>query len=101
MTIWDYEDTVKELLCYYMKLKVEFERRNFKFNYSKKIDFIWLLDNQYYDETYKPFKKHHNDKYLLQCFYNLQEKYDRVQRDFDFYTYAMLERFVRQKWSLK
>lgn len=29
-----------------------------------------------------PFPNHHNNRYLLQCFYNLQEKYDRGQKDF-------------------
>ena len=29
-----------------------------------------------------PFPEHHTDRYLLQCFYNLQEKYDRGQKDF-------------------
>ena len=27
-----------------------------------------------------PFPEHHNDRYLRQCFYNLQEKYDRGQK---------------------
>lgn len=29
-----------------------------------------------------PFPKHHNYRYFLQCFYNLQEKYDRKQKNF-------------------
>lgn len=29
-----------------------------------------------------PFPDHHNNRYLLQCFYNLQEKFDRGQKDF-------------------
>lgn len=41
-----------------------------------------------------PFKNHHNFRYLQQCFYNLQEKYDRGQKDFDYNTYWKLERFV-------
>ena len=28
------------------------------------------------------FERHHTRRYLLQCFYNLQEKYDRGQKDF-------------------
>ena len=35
-----------------------------------------------YLEVNDPFPNHHNNRYLLQCFYNLQEKYDRGQKDF-------------------
>ena len=41
-------------------------------------------------EYYNPFKNHHNDRYLTQCFFNLQEKYDRGQKDFDKKTYKEL-----------
>ena len=40
------------------------------------------------------FAKHHTDRYLLQCFYNLQEKYDRGQKDFSKEQYEKLEQFV-------
>lgn len=30
----------------------------------------------------KLFRNHHTHRYFLQCFYNLQEKYDRGQKDF-------------------
>lgn len=44
---------------------------------------------------YKPvFKNHHTDRYLMQCFYNLQEKYDRGQKDFSQIEYKKLERFI-------
>ena len=45
----------------------------------------------------KPFPNHHNNRYLLQCFYNLQEKYDRGQKDFDKERYERLEEFVRNE----
>ena len=63
----------------------------------------WKNYEEYFkDETfevyelyeYKPFKNHHNDRYLLQNFYNLQEKYDRGQKDFDIETYKELVMFV-------
>lgn len=41
-----------------------------------------------------PFPEHHNDRYLMQCFYNLQEKYDRGQKDFDSKTYDRLYEFI-------
>ena len=40
------------------------------------------------------FSNHHNQRYLMQCFYNLQEKYDRGQKDFNEETYEKLVRFV-------
>lgn len=40
------------------------------------------------------FKNHHTYRYLLQCFYNLQEKYDRGQKDFTEENYKKLENFV-------
>lgn len=36
------------------------------------------------------FKYHHTNQYLKQCFYNLQEKYDRAQKDFDNNKYTIL-----------
>ena len=44
-----------------------------------------------------PFPNHHNNRYLLQCFYNLQEKYDRGQKDFDKEKYERLEEFIRNE----
>ena len=42
------------------------------------------------------YRNHHNDRYLLQCFYNLQEKYDRGQQDFSKECYEKLQDFVTQ-----
>lgn len=44
-----------------------------------------------------PFPNHHTDRYLLQCFYNLQEKYDRGQKDFPEELYKALVRYI--SWS--
>ena len=42
----------------------------------------------------KPFPNHHTDRYLLQCFFNLQEKYERGQRDFTEDRYRSLQGFA-------
>ena len=42
-----------------------------------------------------PFQRHHNTQYLIQCFYNLQEKYDRGQKDFTREQYENLEDFIK------
>lgn len=40
--------------------------------------------------SFKPFPGHHNKRYLRQCFFNLQEKYDRGQKDFTSDIYKRL-----------
>lgn len=83
--IWEYEDYKKELSLYYYLLKKEFDSRSFKFRIC---DDAYLLTE--YNLSEQPFKNHHNNRYLLQCFYNLQEKYDRGQKDFDDKTFYNL-----------
>lgn len=48
------------------------------------------MDNPIYRD---PFKNHHDDLYLIQCFYNLQEKYIRGQKDFTSEQYHKLHKF--------
>ena len=87
--IWRYD--ANELFDYYSLLADEFEKRGFKFNYSEYInaDFLRISD--------RPYENHHTMQYLIQCFYNLQEKYVRGQKDFDYDTYKKLELFVRKE----
>ena len=51
----------------------------------------------YQDAIKNPFQNHHNDRYLMQCFYNLQEKYDRGQKDFSAKQYKKLEEFIKNE----
>jgi len=44
-----------------------------------------------------PFKNHHNFRYLKQCFYNLEEKYDRGQKDFTKEEYDALNQFMNEE----
>lgn len=46
------------------------------------------------------FKNHHTNRYLLQCFYNLQEKYDRGQKDFSKEQYEKLKQFVKENYEI-
>lgn len=78
--IWEYH--LKDLASYYFLLESEFIKRGFKFK-DKCILKTYTL-------TLTPFANHHNDRYLLQCFYNLQEKFDRGQKDFDIKKYINL-----------
>ena len=40
------------------------------------------------------FKEHHNKQYLEICYFNLEEKYIRCQKDFDDETFIKLQKFV-------
>lgn len=86
----------KENLMWYTELIVgEMDKRGYKINsldnilnYFKDTKLI-LLEN--------PFPEHHEMRYLLQCFYNLQEKYDRKQKDFSDSQYEKLQKFVAEE----
>ena len=86
-----HEYAYDDLFEYYSLLADEFERRSFKFNYSQYITADYMRSNN------APFERHHNQQYLVQCFYNLQEKYVRGQKDFDYQTYIALADFVRKE----
>ena len=90
--IWEYEDYKKELSVYYWLLRKEFENRGYSFRFCED---AYLLYEYSYDIP--PFKKHHNNRYLMHCFYNLQEKYDRGQKDFSEEQYDKLVEFVKNQ----
>ena len=89
-----YEYPKIDLKIYSILVLNEMEKREIK---------IQSLDN--YNEYFKgllepssnnfiPFDLTHTDRYIVQCYYNLQEKYDRGQKDFDKTTYEKL--FVKK-----
>jgi len=88
-----YEYSKEDLYVYSDLVIAEMLERGYKvnmnnyYNYFGKFDIIYLAD-------YKPFSDHHNDRYLRQCFYNLQEKYDRGQKDFNEERYNALYDFI-------
>lgn len=94
--IWEYENPVKELSVYYWLLKEEFDKRGFKFNFSKN----FITKNVFYGYDYKPFAEHHTDGYLRQCYYNLEEKFVRGQKDFTLDKWKQLYHFCKKelKW---
>lgn len=56
---------------------------------------VSALDNK------NPFPNHHTDRYFIQCFFNLQEKFDRGQKDYDAKRYAGLARVAEtmmERW---
>lgn len=88
--IWEYEDYKIQLASYYYLLEKEFKNRGFNFN--DKCPLLIYVTGL----TNTPFDKHHDDRYLLQCFYNLQEKYVRGQKDFTLMQYAKLKKLWRE-----
>lgn len=44
-----------------------------------------------------PFKNHHTKEYLLICYMNLREKFNRYQKDFDEETFSKLHNFVNKE----
>ena len=58
------------------------EKLNKYINYYKEMIImqttrIFILDNRYNDGYRELFDNWHTDRYLIQCLYNLEEKYDR------------------------
>lgn len=89
--IWDYP--LDDLLAYYWDLSIEFDRRKIKFNKKYFMDMLRTHTNITYKEGVK-FENHHNNEYMMICYYNLKEKYLRGQKDFDAETFERLKEFV-------
>lgn len=99
-----YEYDYIDLYCYSLRVINELDNRKIKHNNSKMLTYFehWLSmtsDLTIMDFIFNNklvFKNHHTDRYLKQCFYNLQEKYDRGQKDFTEDRYKKLEEFARE-----
>ena len=88
------------LLCYSISVHNEMVKRGFKIK-------DWTNYNNYFKNVFNRdeilrFTEHSFD-YLTQCFYNLQEKYQRGQKDFSKEIYNKLENFYlkEKRKSLK
>ena len=60
-------------IAYIVRLSVELDNRNIKYQHKYFEEFYKFCDGKYYKEPYPE----HNNRYLKQCYYNLQEKADR------------------------
>lgn len=101
-----YEYTINDFWNYSYLVSKELLKRNYNINYDNAESFF----NKYYGMGLKGinvrgfvycYNNHHNSRYLKQCFYNLQEKYDRGQKDFDEETYNKLKEFVEKELNEK
>lgn len=95
-----YEYPKHDLLAYSILVTSEMIKRNYRINSTKNFDkyfeYTKIIDIEN-REKFKPFKNHHNNRYLKQCFYNLQEKYDRGQKDFTQEQYIKLKEFIKNE----
>ena len=62
---------------YIAEVRAEMYKRNIKYNDKYFQEIIKFTFNDLYNILDMPHYPEHNDRYLTQCFYNLQEKYDR------------------------
>lgn len=94
----EYENV--NLLYYCVFVTHEMNERGIHFQIKAFNEFFTHEDFQkaiFFNEGDNPFPNHHTERYLLQCFYNLQEKYDRGQKDFTEEQYEKLEEFVKHE----
>ena len=89
----------KENLLYYSVLVAnELHRRNVDIKMDKFEQYFSAIDFAKAAATFNdgdnPFPEHHTDRYLIECYWNLAEKFDRGQRDFFEDQYNMLTNYV-------
>ena len=63
-------------------------------NYFKDVEFLYGVGGF----NGIPFKNHHNFRYLQQCYFNLEEKYDRGQKDFTTEQFNKLQEFYNKEY---
>lgn len=97
--IWNYKNYTIKLGIYYMYLKNEFIKRGYKFKNNSIFNDYDLEEEDNYSfqkcvyNGHMPFKEH-NIYYLLQCYFNLEEKFHRGQKDFSKKEFDKLFNFV-------
>ena len=83
----------EKLLGYTACLVTELTRRGYNIKNVDNLNNYFCDTDEYSNKPIGDYPEH-NRRYLLQCFYNLQEKYDRGQKDFSEELYKKLEKFV-------
>lgn len=98
-----YEYPKDDLYWYSQLVIAEMKRRGYRVkSWDNYMSYFEELQDTAMCETWprrvikhKLFVRHHNERYLIQCFYNLQEKYDRgaiTQQE-----YILLEAFMKER----
>ena len=86
--VWDYP--IEHLYSYMDLVKNELYSRGFKVVSDRRLI-------RFFENVDTVFDGKHNKNYLLQCFMNLQEKFENGQKDFKHETYINLYNFVNKK----
>lgn len=93
-----YEYPKDHLLSYADLVWTELKNRGYKIRSMQNYDEFYNEAREESDwlpnEITILFPNHHTDRYLVQCFYNLEEKYDRGQKDFNKEQYEILRNFI-------
>ena len=90
-----YEHDKMYLRNYCLYVIAEMHKRNFKISQESINNYIDLDFNVGKNNVdFTTCFPEHNNRYLMQCFRNLQEKYDRGQKDFSEKQYDDLSWFV-------
>lgn len=95
-----YEYPKNDLEFYSLLVKNEMLKRDFKIKSYKNA-------NKYFEDDFEnlksmklktPFKNHHDMKYLIICYYNLEEKYIRGQKDFSEECWNKITALMQIEW---
>ena len=96
-----YEHPKENLAIYTFLVVEEMEKRKINIksfeNMNNYFGFVLFSKGRGGIHSINPFPNHHNNRYLWQCFANLQEKYDRGQKDFSDELYEKLEMFMQEQ----
>ena len=85
-----YEYPKNDLKAYACMVIEEMTRRGFKINSRANFEAYFGAELLPAPIDGKLFRNHHTFRYLQQCFYNLEEKYERGQADFSKEQYEAL-----------
>ena len=91
-----YEYDKENLLLYTQYVFRAMENKGMKIKSFTKFNKYFIdcgISGRDVDKNVNPFPDHHNFRYLEQCYFNLEEKYDRGQKDFDPITFRKLRDF--------
>lgn len=90
-------DYDKEMFLYYVELVIgELTKRKISYNIKLANEIFAFCYHGVNTTLFIPYPEH-NDRYLKQCYYNLQEKYDRGI--ISEYEWAKIEEEVK-KWNI-
>ena len=96
-----YEYEKENLFNYSLLVIFEMKKRNFRItSYVNFCNYFNItLDSPLEVRfDYNPFPRHHNFRYLQQCYFNLEEKYDRGQKDFTAEQFNKLQDFFNKEY---